>query len=79
MPRQRVPRVVAPPFFRVEGTKTNGPNRFGRPIVQQAHGVMADPQIALAVSSGSFGLVIGFFAGYAVRAYISYLRRREKR
>jgi uncharacterized membrane protein (Fun14 family) len=40
---------------------------------------MADPQIALAVSSGSFGLVIGFFAGYAVRAYISYLRRREKR
>jgi uncharacterized membrane protein (Fun14 family) len=40
---------------------------------------MADPQIALAVSAGCFGFVIGFFAGYAMRAYISYLRRRERR
>jgi uncharacterized membrane protein (Fun14 family) len=38
---------------------------------------MANQQIALALSAACFGLVIGFFAGYAVRAYIS--RRRHRR
>ena len=32
---------------------------------------MANQEIALALSAASFGLVIGFFAGYAVRAHIS--------
>jgi len=40
---------------------------------------MADPGIALAVSTLCFGVVIGFIAGYAVRAYVSFLRRRERR
>ena len=39
---------------------------------------MPNPEISLAISAGCFGLVIGFFAGYATRAYISYLRRRGK-
>jgi hypothetical protein len=39
---------------------------------------MANPEILLAISSTCFGLVIGFFAGYATRAYMSYLRRRSK-
>jgi hypothetical protein len=39
---------------------------------------MANPEISLAISATSFGLVIGFFAGYATRAYMSYVRRRSK-
>jgi hypothetical protein len=39
---------------------------------------MANPEISLAISAACFGLVIGFFAGYATRAYKSYLRRRSK-
>jgi Na+/glutamate symporter len=37
---------------------------------------MTNQQIAIAISAAGFGLVVGFLAGYAVRAYISYLRRR---
>ena len=37
---------------------------------------MPNPEISLAISSTCFGLVIGFFAGYGTRAYMSYLRRR---
>ena len=33
-------------------------------------------EISLAISVGCFGLVVGFMAGYAVRAYLSYLHRR---
>jgi len=40
---------------------------------------MANQEIAIAVSAGSFGMFIGFLAGYAVRAYISYLRHRSRR
>jgi hypothetical protein len=40
--------------------------------------MMANPEISLAISATSFGLIVGFLAGYAVRAYISY-RRRLKR
>jgi hypothetical protein len=39
---------------------------------------MVNPEVSLIVSSTSFGLVIGFFGGYATRAYMSYLRRRAK-
>jgi hypothetical protein len=39
---------------------------------------MTQQQIALALSAAFFGLVIGFLAGYAVRAYISYLSHRGK-
>jgi hypothetical protein len=39
---------------------------------------MPNPEISLAISSTCFGLVIGFFAGYGTRAYMSYLRRRSK-
>jgi Na+/glutamate symporter len=38
---------------------------------------MRNDAIALAISAACFGLVIGFLAGYAVRAYISR-RRRSK-
>jgi uncharacterized membrane protein (Fun14 family) len=40
-------------------------------------GIVDNPQIALAISAVCFGLVIGFLAGYAVRAYISRRRRRD--
>ena len=33
-------------------------------------------EIALAISVGSFGFVVGFLTGYAVRAYLSYMRHR---
>jgi len=39
---------------------------------------MAHSDVSLAISAFCFGVVIGFFAGYAVRAYISFLRRRER-
>jgi len=39
---------------------------------------MANPEISLAISATRFGLVIGFVAGYATRAYMSYVRRRSK-
>jgi len=39
---------------------------------------MANLEISLAISATSFGLVIGFFGGYATRAYMSYLRRRGR-
>src|SRR5215472_4591204 len=38
---------------------------------------MTNQEIALAISAICFGLVIGFLAGYAVRAYISYRHRRS--
>jgi Na+/glutamate symporter len=38
---------------------------------------MHNEAIALAISAACFGLVIGFLAGYAVRAYISR-RHRSK-
>lgn len=39
---------------------------------------MTNHEIALAVSAGSFGMFIGFLTGYAVRAYVSYLRRSSR-
>jgi uncharacterized membrane protein (Fun14 family) len=39
---------------------------------------MTNQEIALALSATSFGLVIGFLAGYALRAYVSYRRHRGK-
>lgn len=33
-------------------------------------------EISLAISVGCFGFVVGFMAGYAMRAYLSYLHRR---
>jgi hypothetical protein len=39
---------------------------------------MINQEIAIAISAASFGMVVGFLAGYAVRAYISYLRHRSK-
>jgi hypothetical protein len=36
---------------------------------------MSNQEIALVISAACFDLVIGFLAGYAVRAYISYLRQ----
>jgi len=38
---------------------------------------MANQEIALALSVACFGLVVGFLVGYAVRAYISYIRHRS--
>jgi len=35
-------------------------------------------EISLAMSVGSFGLVVGFLAGYAVRAYLSHLHRSRR-
>jgi uncharacterized membrane protein (Fun14 family) len=40
--------------------------------------IVDNPQIALAISAVCFGLVIGFLAGYAVRAYISRRRHRYR-
>ena len=40
---------------------------------------MTTQEIALALSAASFGLIMGFFVGYAVRAYISRRRRRRYR
>jgi hypothetical protein len=42
---------------------------------------MANPEISLAISATSFGLVIGFFAGYATRAYHTFVavRKAEQR
>jgi hypothetical protein len=34
-------------------------------------------EISLAMSVGSFALVVGFLTGYAVRAYFSHLHRRR--
>jgi hypothetical protein len=39
---------------------------------------MVNQEIAIAISAAFFGMVVGFLAGYAVRAYISYLRHRPK-
>jgi uncharacterized membrane protein (Fun14 family) len=38
---------------------------------------MANQEIAPVVSAVSFALVIGFLAGYAVRAYMSCLRHKD--
>jgi membrane associated rhomboid family serine protease len=32
----------------------------------------------IAISAAAFGMVIGFLSGYSVRAYISFLHRRER-
>ena len=40
---------------------------------------MEHPEIALVLSAVCFSLVVGFLAGYGVRAYISFLRRRANR
>jgi hypothetical protein len=37
---------------------------------------MEHPEIALVLSACCVSLVIGFLAGYGVRAYVSLLRRR---
>ena len=39
---------------------------------------MANQELSLAISATSFGLIVGFLAGYAMRAYTSY-RRKLKR
>jgi NhaP-type Na+/H+ or K+/H+ antiporter len=39
---------------------------------------MANETISLAVSAVSFGIVVGFLAGYAVRSVISRRRRRNE-
>jgi hypothetical protein len=39
---------------------------------------MINQELAIAISAASFGMVVGFLTGYAVRAYISYLRHRSK-
>jgi NhaP-type Na+/H+ or K+/H+ antiporter len=39
---------------------------------------MVNQEIAIAISAAFFGMVVGFLAGYAVRAHISYLRHRSK-
>jgi uncharacterized membrane protein len=39
---------------------------------------MASPEITVAISGVAFGGVIGFLGGYSVRAYISFLHRRER-
>jgi hypothetical protein len=41
-------------------------------------GIVANQEIALAVSAGSLGMFIGFLAGYAVRSDISCLHHRPK-
>ena len=57
----------------------SAPSRLGRQAIEIApRKAMPNPEISLAISSTCFGLVIGFFAGYAKRAYMSYLRRRAK-
>jgi hypothetical protein len=40
--------------------------------------VMVSPEITVAISGVAFGGVIGFLSGYSVRAYISFLHRRER-
>ena len=40
--------------------------------------IMANQELSLAISATSFGLIVGFLAGYAMRAYTSY-RRKLKR
>jgi hypothetical protein len=53
--------------------------RSPRPSLLAATAIIVDnPQIALAISAVCFGLVIGFLAGYAVRAYISRRRFRYR-
>src|SRR5205814_8761769 len=41
--------------------------------------MMANPEISLAISATSFGMVVGFLTGYAARAYISYRRRHRRK
>jgi hypothetical protein len=40
--------------------------------------VMGSPEVVVAISSVAFGGVIGVLSGYSVRAYISFLHRRER-
>ena len=40
--------------------------------------VMGSPEVVVAISGVAFGGVIGFLSGYSVRAYISFLHRRER-
>jgi hypothetical protein len=37
---------------------------------------MEHQEIALVLSAVCFSLIVGFLAGYGVRAYLSYLRHR---
>jgi hypothetical protein len=39
---------------------------------------MGSPEVVVAISGVAFGGVIGFLSGYSVRAYISFLHRRER-
>jgi hypothetical protein len=39
---------------------------------------MAD-EISLGISAGSFGFVVGFLSGYAVRAYLSLVHRKQRK
>jgi hypothetical protein len=41
--------------------------------------MMANPELSLAISATSFGMVVGFLTGYAARAYISYRRRHRRK
>jgi hypothetical protein len=36
-------------------------------------------EISLGISAGSFGFVIGFLSGYAVRAYLSLVHRKQRK
>jgi Na+/glutamate symporter len=47
-------------------------------FARQVNLAMSNAEISFAISTASFGLVIGFLAGYAVRAYISRHRHRSK-
>jgi hypothetical protein len=46
-------------------------------LIQAEDVPIGNHEIALALSTGCFGLVIGFLAGYAVRASISRHRHRQ--
>jgi hypothetical protein len=36
-------------------------------------------EISLGISAGSFGFVVGFLSGYAVRAYLSLVHRKQRK
>ena len=40
--------------------------------------MMANHELSLAISATFFGLTVGFLAGYALRAYISYRRKLRR-
>lgn len=56
--------------------RPSGNNEISREAEAVFSVAMTHQQIALAISAICFGLVIGFFAGYPLGAYISYHRHR---